>query len=96
MDLDRHAFVQEIIQDHYAHENIEESAQDMLENLKNTWKCRNCQDGFLEINLYTKVGETWYFRHCNNCSNRTQSQHYNPDQVKGIVREFSKEILKKS
>lgn len=85
LDLDRYSQVRDIVQEHYADEEVELNTQDMLESLKNTWKCHECSDGHLEINIYSKLGEPWYFRQCNNCTNRTKSQPHTPN-VKGPVR----------
>lgn len=85
LDLDRYSQVRDIVEEHYANEEVEQNTQHMLESLKNTWKCRECHSGHLEINIYTKMGDPWYFRQCNNCSHRTKSQIYTPS-VKGIVK----------
>lgn len=58
-----------------------------LEHLKKIWECKKCCDGWLEINLYPKMGETWYYRFCTNpiCKNRTKGQRYDEQSVKGIL-----------
>lgn len=86
MDLDRHAYVQDIIQEHFHNEEVEQNTQDMLASLKNKWQCRECGTGHLEIFLYTRQDGTFYYRLCNNCPNRTKSQKYDPDTVTGIMR----------
>lgn len=86
LDLDRHSYVNDIVQEHLANESEEFSTQDMLDSMKNTWKCRICNEGHLEINLYGKMGDTWYYRKCSNCDHRTKSQIYTPS-VKGIIKE---------
>lgn len=58
--------------------------QMVLEDLKKAWACKECKEGYLEIIIFGKMGESWYFRKCNNCSNRTKSQKYDPAEVKGI------------
>lgn len=88
IDLDRYDTVKGIIEQHYAQER-EEEGKEILENLKKEWACRQCEDGHLEIFLYTKVDTTWYYRICSNaprCKNRTKAQRYTPD-VKGIKKE---------
>lgn len=57
-----------------------------LEALKKEWACKesNCT-GYLEINLYSKLTETWYYRRCMVCNKRTKSQRYGPN-VRGIVK----------
>lgn len=87
MDLDRHSWVKDIVQEHLAQEdNLNDTPQQVIESLKNKWKCHECHMGHLEINLFTKAGETWYYRHCSNCDNRTNSQVYTP-KVEGIIKE---------
>lgn len=86
LDLDRHGYVKDIIDEHFAREEQEETTGKMLERLKNEWKCRECHDGYLEISLYSKLGEAWYFRQCNNCPHRTKSQKYNPENVLGPIK----------
>lgn len=86
LDLDRHSYVKDIVDEHLAQEDQSQTTTQTLESLKNTWKCLDCKSGFLEIHLYTKVGETWYWRQCNSCEKRTKSQQYDPDKVKGIVK----------
>lgn len=56
-----------------------------LEDLKKTWACKKCSEGWLEINLYPKAGETWYYRKCSGCSKRTKGQRYG-ESVKGILK----------
>lgn len=55
------------------------------ENDRNGWECHSCSDGFLEINMYAKIGEIYYFRECNQCQKRTKSQRYHKE-VKGIIK----------
>ena len=86
LDLDRHTFVKDIIDEHYANEEQQETTEKMLKRMKEEWKCKECHIGYLEINLYTKVGETWYFRKCNSCPHRTVSQKYSPDKVEGPIK----------
>lgn len=86
MDLDRHAYVQDIIQEHFQNEEVEQNTQDMLSSLKNKWQCRECGTGHLEINLYTRQDGTFYYRKCNNCDNRTKAQKYDAQSVTGIMK----------
>lgn len=86
LDLDRHAFVKDIIDEHISRENAEESATKVLSKLKESWRCRECGVGYLEIVIYNKVNETWYYRQCNNCEHRTKSQVYQSDKVQGLVK----------
>lgn len=86
MDLDRHAYVQEIIQEKIAEEKEEQTAKQVVKSLKDEWACRECGEGHLEITLFNRLDGTFYYRSCNCCANRTKVQKYDPDQVKGIMR----------
>lgn len=86
LDLDRHSYVKDIIDEHYAQEIQEETTGKMLERLKDEWKCHECHVGYLEISMYSKMGAPWYFRQCNNCPHRTKSQVYNPEKVQGPIK----------
>lgn len=88
IDLDRHSYVRDIIDEFYENEEKQETEKTMaqvMSDLKRIWKCRECSDGHLEIVTYSKMGETWYFRRCSSdsCKHRTKSQPYN-ESVKGI------------
>lgn len=91
LDLDRYGTVRDIVQEHYANEEVDTNTQDMMESLKNTWKCYKCNEGHLEIQQYSKLSDPWYFRQCNNCPNRTKSQIYTPS-VKGIVKTVQEKL----
>ena len=88
IDLDRYSSLRDIVDQHYQEDRAQEG-QDLLEKLKQEWKCRepNCE-GYLEIILYTKVDSTWYYRACTCCKNRTKAQKYVPSEVKGIVKKI--------
>lgn len=88
LDLDRYTQVREIIEEHYAADQVEEGKL-ILEKMKQEWACKapGC-NGYLEIFTYSKVGSVHYYRICSNapmCKNRTKSQKYSPE-VKGIVK----------
>jgi len=89
LDLDRHAYVRDIVEEHYAREDSETTTMEMLDMLKSEWKCRECNEGFLEITVYSKLGDSWYFRQCNNCKYRTKSQKYSQN-VKGLMKQQEK------
>ncbi len=93
IDLDRYSHVKDMVEEHLSHEEAQ-SAQEMLESMKNTWRCHECSNGFLEIILYTKMNETWYFRKCSHCSHRTKSQIYTPS-VKGLIKQPENDPTKK-
>lgn len=86
LDLDRYETIKDLIQEHYKEDNAEKG-QEILENLKKTWTCHECDTGYLEIFVYNRGSETWYYRICSNapfCVNRTKSQLYTL-QVNGII-----------
>lgn len=86
LDLDRFDSIREILEEH-SEEDKPQTSQEFLENLKKTWACNEngCQ-GYLEIILYNKIDNVWYYRKCVNCSHRTKSQKYDPLRVKGIIK----------
>ena len=57
-----------------------------LERLKRIWACNDCKVGWLEITLYSKTGQSWYFRKCNSCHKRTRGQRYDEQSVRGIIK----------
>lgn len=85
IDLDRYSTIKDMIDDHQAEDALQRT-QELLNSLKEAWKCRDCDTGYLEIVLFTKMGNQHYFRACNSCKNRTKSQVYDPTKVKGIVK----------
>jgi hypothetical protein len=85
----RYENVKEAIEDHEKNSGLP-TTQNLLESLKEEWKCRDCQEGYLEIFLYNKISDTWYYRKCNSCSNRTKSKKYSKD-VKGIIKDSEKD-----
>ena len=85
VDLDRYSNLKETIEKHYQEDRAQEG-KDILERLKQEWRCHksNCS-GYLEITLFNKINEVYYYRRCTECLNRTKSQKYTPE-VKGIVK----------
>lgn len=58
-----------------------------LDNLKKDWACKQSEClGFLEIVLYSKINQTYYYRQCNSCLNRTKGKRYDSKSVKGILK----------
>lgn len=91
LDLDRHSYVRDIVEEHLADEAEEQTTTQMLQSMKNEWQCLKCGVGHLEIHLYTRRDGTFYFRHCNNCTHRTPGKKYEPDKVKGIMKPQSED-----
>ncbi len=90
IDLDKFSQVSDIIDERYKNDEKSDQGQDLLDALKAEWKCRKCEEGFLEIIIYTKQGIPYYFRKCSNrfCTQRTLSKPHT-SHVKGI-RKFNK------
>jgi rubredoxin len=85
LDLDRHAYIKDIVDEHYAKEEQEGSTKDMLRQMKEKWRCRECKEGHMVIYLFNKINETWYLRQCNACSHKTKLQKYD-SSVQGIMK----------
>lgn len=88
LDLDRFETLRQMVADHEESKRFEESAVEAnsnIEALKRDWACHECDNGFLEIVLYSKMGTTQYYRKCNNCTNRTKGKRYE-ETVKGILK----------
>lgn len=92
LDVDRIDIAKEVIMEQYQQEKAQEG-KEILENLKKVWACSECEDGHLEIFIYNKLGDTYYYRVCSNapkCHNRTLPKLYTPN-VKGIMRKTYEE-----
>lgn len=85
VNLDGYNQVKDTIEEHCPDSGIEENS-DLLDRLKEIWKCRECSEGYLEIIIYNRLNDIYYFRKCNNCRNRTKSQKYDPKIVKGVIK----------
>jgi hypothetical protein len=87
LDLDRHSYVRDIVEEHLSQEHEETTTTQMLASMKNEWQCNSCGTGYLEIHLYNRPDGTFYYRMCNNCKKRTAGQRYEPGKVRGIVKQ---------
>lgn len=87
IDLDRYDTVKELIQEHYQQDRAEQG-KEILNDLKQTWLCRVCEEGYLEILIYNHSNTTFYYRKCTDCTNRTKPKKYSTD-VKGIVKNLT-------
>jgi hypothetical protein len=87
LDLDRHSYVREIVEEHLSQEHEETTTTQMLSSMKNEWQCHDCGTGFLEIHLYNRPDGTFYYRMCNNCKKRTTGQKYIAGKIRGIIKE---------
>ena len=87
IDLDQYETVTQMCSDYQESERFQENMAEntsSADQLKKTWACVECQAGWLEITLYSKLGETFYFRKCVNCNHRTKGKRYSAE-VKGII-----------
>lgn len=82
VDLDRYHNLKDIVAKHEREEELEqvESEQEIL---RKKWKCKKCNHGILEIILFTKLDQEWYYRQCTECDNRTRAQRFH-EKVVGI------------
>jgi hypothetical protein len=86
IDVDRFEAIKELCQeDEENFKNTQEDPNSNIEALKREWSCLKCKSGWLEIILYSKLGQTFYYRKCNKCDHRTKGKRYNSESVKGIV-----------
>jgi hypothetical protein len=83
-DLNRYENVKDAIEEFNKDSGLP-TTQELLDALKREWKCRECEEGVLEVVLFNKLSDTFYFRACNCCSNRTKSKKYSPS-VRGIIK----------
>lgn len=89
LDGDRYETIRQLAADNdesMRFQNIAEESSPNMEALKAEWKCRECSEGVLEIALYPKTGQTWYYRKCTDCKNRTLGKRYDEQSVKGIIK----------
>jgi hypothetical protein len=87
IDLDRYETVTQMCADYQESERFQENMANSTPNvddLKKEWACNSCNSGYLEIFLYSKMGETYYYRRCNGCQHRTHGKRYTAE-VKGIL-----------
>jgi hypothetical protein len=80
--------IRDILEEHCQEERAQET-RNVLENLKKVWKCHVCNEGVLEITIYSKLGESWYYRKCNGCEHRTPGKKYT-SEVTGIFKQDKK------
>lgn len=86
VDLDRFETLRQMVTDQEEAQRLQDSVPiSNTEALKKEWACKECTGGVLEIVLYPKLGQTFYYRACSNCDNRTQGQRYG-ETVRGIIK----------
>ncbi len=84
VDISRLDIAKEILEES---QDSSRDGQHILERLKQEWKCREPEcKGYLEIIIYSKIDQLWYYRKCNDCFNRTKSKKYDKSSVKGIIK----------
>lgn len=86
IDVDRFETIKELCQESAeSNKSCQEETSSNIEALRKEWACLKCESGWLEIILYSKLGQTFYYRKCSKCENRTKGKRYNSESVKGIV-----------
>lgn len=87
VDLDKFGQIKETVEKHCKDDNAQ-YGQDLLDRLKQEWRCTKTAgcEGYLEIIIFNKINDTYYFRRCSECSNRTPSQKYDSKVVRGIIK----------
>lgn len=88
LDGDRFETLRQMVADQEEAQRFQENMGESISNievLKREWACRKCQLGFLQIILYSKCGQTFYYRACSSCENRTKGKRYG-ESVKGIIK----------
>jgi predicted nuclease with TOPRIM domain len=86
--LDEYGQLKKTIKKHYKKEETQQG-NDILDKVRQEWKCHEeACSGFLEIFIYTRLNEMYYFRKCSEsgCKNRTKAKKYDPQLVKGIIK----------
>ena len=91
LDLEGLEAAKQICLDHEEKERLNDAIGDPnanIEHLKRIWLCEDCMSGWLEIFLYPKMGQSWYYRVCSNdeCKKRTKGKRYDEQSVKGIIK----------
>jgi len=87
MDLDRHTYVKDIIEEHLAEEQDSIDSTKLLEKMVSKWRCHSpgCS-GHLEVVMFSTYGDqTRYYRQCNECANRTKGKPWHQG-VEGPVK----------
>lgn len=88
LDLEGLEAAKQVINDQEEENRLNEAVGEPnanLEHLKKTWACNECNEGWLEITLYSKCGSTHYYRKCTACDKRTKGQRYD-ETVRGIIK----------
>lgn len=86
-DREQYEAMSNALEDHSKDHEIQ-NKDDLMENLKKTWSCRQCESGFLKIIIISRRDGTHYFRSCTACKNRTKTKKFN-DRVRGIFSDNS-------
>lgn len=95
MDLDRHSYVKDIIEEHLTEEQNSIDSTKLLEKMISKWRCRETGcPGHLEIVKFSTHGDqTRYYRQCNECENRTKGKPWHQG-VEGPVKIIPIEPIK--
>ena len=87
--LDSYEDLKRVIETHSI-DNGPKNSKDVADRLKEDWRCTGTPgcEGYLEIVIFNKIDQEYYFRKCSNCFHRTRSQKYNSNTVKGIIKKI--------
>lgn len=85
IDIDRYDNLKDVIEQHYQEDKADEG-RELMEKIKQEWKCHECHSGYLEILKYNKGLDTWYYRKCTKCPHRTPGKRFKED-VQGVFKE---------
>lgn len=88
VDIDRYSNLRDLIETQAAEDDTFDKVV-QLEQLKNTWMCRKCEQDHMRVIMVPRVDGTFYLRKCGTCQNRTKLQKY-VDGIEGI---FSDEAI---
>lgn len=82
IDIGRYENLKELLHKH-SEEDLQQRIEEENESQKQRWKCFECHDGILKLKIFERRDGIFYFRKCDNCTNRTKTQKWSED-VEGI------------
>lgn len=63
--------------------------------LRKKWKCHECEEGIMILNIFNRKDGVFYFRRCYACGNKTRMKKYTND-VEGVKNEDLDKLNRKS
>lgn len=79
IDIEHYQFVQDLLNSKTFKENPIKTTKKELEK---QWECHQCSEGIMRLIIVHKLREPYYFRKCDNCTNKTKLKKYD-DSIKG-------------